>query len=711
MKRELPAIGASENSSGTHLKSLDFLRVLALLGVFFYHLNDRGVPYGYLGVLGFFTLAGFLTMRGICIQNPQKRGFSQSLKGLGRKWLKLTRPLVVFLLVVGGLMILFFPAFLKHLGGQIRSALLWDNNWHQIIQGDSYFEGAGLLKPLVHLWALSLEMQVYALFALLVQPFYQPRHQKEWMGLWIVLTIVSLSLYQILYDPNQDPTRIYYGTDTRLFSFTTGALVATLPEKEIRWESFWQRVGRQILVSLFLLLIIVSFVAPMTSKEVIRWGLPLVSFLWAGVIFLVRDEDTYLTRIGTNRIIHWMTSRSYWIYLIHYAFFRMIERALAFNPVPIPLLMGLEISGAVFLSELFYQVFSVGIRMDADDRKRPSHFSGRPHKERTAASVSLVKPIQCVVLSLVLAVFPWTYLQERRAGRGLELMKQKILEAEKQQERQRQRTPDESQEDDTEKTTEPKPIQEPQNLDPQLITPSEKPGQMKNPRATSENGSPIRGEMREFPTQTDGAEQQWVMENAFQDMEEMQSLGEAFQWDSQIYERNRNLPLSLIGDSVSVIASYYMDPYLPSLVLDAKSNRQMGELWAEYSALKQENKIGEALVVGLGTNGDVDPEALEKVYQDLGGKPLFLITIVLPYSITEAERNEGIRSFAESHDQVWLVEWNKEAKSHPEYFQEDAIHPNEYGCKVFCHLLTAKIMSVLELYETEGRLIPAESEQ
>ena len=51
------------SSEKKYIKSFDALRVVALLGVFLYHLMPNFVPSGYLGVVIFFVLAGFLTMK------------------------------------------------------------------------------------------------------------------------------------------------------------------------------------------------------------------------------------------------------------------------------------------------------------------------------------------------------------------------------------------------------------------------------------------------------------------------------------------------------------------------------------------------------------------------------------------------------------------------------------------------------------------------
>lgn len=46
-----------------HISSYDSLRALALLGVVFYHLMPNAVPGGFLGIVIFFVMTGYLTMR------------------------------------------------------------------------------------------------------------------------------------------------------------------------------------------------------------------------------------------------------------------------------------------------------------------------------------------------------------------------------------------------------------------------------------------------------------------------------------------------------------------------------------------------------------------------------------------------------------------------------------------------------------------------
>lgn len=108
--------------------------------------------------------------------------------------------------------------------GNLLSSLFGTNNIYQILNGLSYFESHGNLNPFTHLWSLGLEMQFYFIWPVILSLLYRTFKIK---GKKLALTVLSFSLLSaylmyILYNPNIDVSRIYYGTDTRAFSFLIG---------------------------------------------------------------------------------------------------------------------------------------------------------------------------------------------------------------------------------------------------------------------------------------------------------------------------------------------------------------------------------------------------------------------------------------------------------------------------------------------------------
>ncbi len=703
-----------------HLSAFDFFRALFLLGVFFFHLDRGHFPYGYLGVVGFCCLAGFLSMRALVLEKEGQLPARTIRKSLLSRIGKLWPPLLLMLVTVAILMVVFFPAFLDNFGQQLRSSVLGYNNIWQIIHGESYFEGQGYLKPLTHLWALSLEMQFYLLFILFVRSSYRKDYKAFWICEFLLISVLSYVALLLFDEPGMDPTRVYYGLDTRLFSFTLGSAGALMavntkvaeaePEKR---SSGHRRDG----VLLFLtLLLIAAFFFPVDNALMIRYGLMIYSLLCTAVLCLSCRGGGLFEKIGRWAPVAGLARRSYGLYLWHFPFFALSERFLANVQMPLLLFYAFEISGALFISELAYML--------NDALSRPK----------------LLQRVLSLLLAIVLLTLPWQEVYRLRGGEDFRRIEAQLEERESILAEKRKGLREaaeggrgalsEAEKTEEQQGAEEGPAVKQNHENSPLPGNSEiRPGETRkqpadgtrpeggkpaataknvrsipNSKPTGPNGHPLRGSLKLPARPKLSEEEKWALEAVEKDITAFAEYGEAWKIDLKDFERYRHLPLSMIGDSVSVIAGYAMDPYLPGLYLDAKSNRQTNEAFTHYQSLVQDKMLGEMLVMALGTNGDIDEDNLEEVWKALDGRPMLLLTIVLPYAGQEKERNDALRHFAKTHDQVWLVEWNRYAKSHPEFFQEDAIHPSTEGCKAFCQLITAKVMEVLRLYEDSALL-------
>ncbi len=703
-----------------HLSAFDFFRALFLLGVFFFHLDRGHFPYGYLGVVGFCCLAGFLSMRALVLEKEGQLPARTIRKSLLSRIGKLWPPLLLMLVTVAILMVVFFPAFLDNFGLQLRSSVLGYNNIWQIIHGESYFEGQGYLKPLTHLWALSLEMQFYLLFILFVRSSYRKDYKGFWICELLLISVLSYAALLLFDEPGMDPTRVYYGLDTRLFSFTlgsAGALMAVntkVAEAEPEKRSSGHR--RDGLLLFLTLLLIAAFFLPVDNALMIRYGLMIYSLLCTAVLCLSCRGGGLFDKLGRWAPVAGLARRSYGLYLWHFPFFALSERFLANVQMPLLLFYAFEISGALFISELAYML--------NDALSRPK----------------LLQRVLSLLLAIVLLALPWQEVYRLRGGEDFrrieaQLQERESILAEKRKGLREAAEGGRGALSEAEKTEEQQGAEEgpavKQNHENSPLSGNSeiRPGETRKqpadgtrpeggkPGATAKksqsapdskptgpNGHPLRGRLKLPARPKLSEEEKWALEAVEKDITAFAEYGEPWKIDLKDFERYRHLPLSMIGDSVSVIAGYAIDPYLPGLYLDAKSNRQTNEAFTHYQSLVQDKMLGEMLVMALGTNGDIDEDNLEEVWKALDGKPMLLLTIVLPYAGQEKERNDALRHFAKTHDQVWLVEWNRYAKSHPEFFQEDAIHPSTEGCKAFCQLITAKVMEVLRLYEDSALL-------
>ena len=122
------------------------------------------------------------------------------------------------LFVVSLYAILFLPDVLDQLRGEVIAALLYVENWFLIFRDLSYFQSAGRPPLLQHVWSLAVEEQFYLFWPLILMLRAHGVGQEPRALLIGVLAGVAISTIEmaILYHPYTDPSRVYYGTDTRV---------------------------------------------------------------------------------------------------------------------------------------------------------------------------------------------------------------------------------------------------------------------------------------------------------------------------------------------------------------------------------------------------------------------------------------------------------------------------------------------------------------
>ena len=227
--------------SDHYVPALDGLRAFAVLAVIAYHMKASWAPGGLLGVTMFFVLSGYL-ITGLLIREYQKSGTIS----LSNFWLRRVRriiPAVVFAVLGTGLLCtLFDHALLTKMRPDVIPTLLFVNNWWQIVHDVSYFAALGDPSPLTHYWSLAIEEQFYLVWPVALLVCMKAGASKKALRTGtIVLAAFSALEMLILFDPSQDPSRVYYGTDTRAFSLLIGAWLsfvwpAGLLSKDVKIE-------------------------------------------------------------------------------------------------------------------------------------------------------------------------------------------------------------------------------------------------------------------------------------------------------------------------------------------------------------------------------------------------------------------------------------------------------------------------------------------
>ena len=349
-----------------YITGLDGIRAIAVIMVLAYHLKLALFKSGFLGVTVFFVLSGYL-ITGILISEVEEEG-TIDLKNF---WLRRIRRLVPAVMSMA-VVIIFVSAVVNRIiftkgCKDFLASVLGFNNWWQIFNKVSYFEAAGVPSPFTHCWSLAIETQFYLIYPLILLGIYKLVKSRGegranrgllFAGVTLMLALISVILMIVLFDPQQDASRVYYGTDTRAFSLLFGALLAIL------WD--YRMVPRRLSASVNMVLGSVSFAVLLVMTIAIngssnfwyRGGQFVGTILTVLVIYTVLGRKTWLSRFLSNPVLKWIGDRSYSIYLWHYPIILLISKGIKASWW----ITLIEIVLSVVLAELSYRFIETPIR-------------------------------------------------------------------------------------------------------------------------------------------------------------------------------------------------------------------------------------------------------------------------------------------------------------------------------------------------------------
>jgi len=225
--------------TGRHLPALNGLRGVAVIGVVAYHLQLGWASGGYLGVDLFFVLSGFL-ITSLLLEESVRSGRISLVSFWGRRARRLL-PALLLVIMALALYLIANALFggpganglidLHDLRWEAIWSLLYANNWNLIFAHQSYFAQFSTPSPLQHTWSLAIEEQFYLVWPLVLLLLFRVA-RRGWRTVGTAATI-SLGLFSsllmaVLFHPGADPSRVYFGTDTRLFDLMAGATLAFL---------------------------------------------------------------------------------------------------------------------------------------------------------------------------------------------------------------------------------------------------------------------------------------------------------------------------------------------------------------------------------------------------------------------------------------------------------------------------------------------------
>jgi peptidoglycan/LPS O-acetylase OafA/YrhL len=676
-RRSLVPVAAPAPPPGVRLSyspGLDGLRALAVSAVLLYHADPAFIPGGFLGVEVFFVISGYL-ISALLLAEWRTKGRIDLKDFWMRRARRLLPALYALLVVTLAFSVVFLPGEVAGLRGEVLGAFGYVTNWFLIFGRESYFEAVGRPSVLQHLWSLAVEEQFYLIWpvVLAVGLGVGTAHRRQRLVLTVAVAGAAASAVAmaLMYTPGVDPSRIYYGTDTRATGLLCGAALAFLwspgdkyrPAKARhqrltfpgrgRFRRRWGWTAPLVLdvLGIVALGVLAWFFLHLGEFEPLlyRGGFALVALTTVAAIMAVVYPYTHIgSHVLGSAPMRWVGVRSYGIYLWHWPVF-MVTRPELDVPFGGLLLLALRIGVTILLADLSYRFVETPIRRGALERAwkqlREAHGPERRRLRLQWAGAAL--PILASLALLGVAV-----VHAKPPEKPEYLAKMKAVHTARQPEHRS------STAETKVNTAQDAGKAEGKNTDAKQVA-----GQNVQ-NNDSGNGASLASEARDSKASKGGRA------------------------GASAYTGS----VSAIGDSVMLGAVRGLQKDIRGLgVVDAEVGLQIYDAINILKSRRATGQLGSLVIVHLGNNGTFTRQEFDQIMRILSGvDKVVFVNVRVPRS-WEDPNNEVISEGVERYENAVLVDWHSASVNHPEYFYRDGYHLRPKAQKIYADLISSHL--------------------
>lgn len=641
----------SKEHIGVYIKGIPGLRTLGIFGVIFYHMFPYDFKGGFLGVVLFFMVSGYL----LAVKSEESRRVHTF--SVGRFYLKrierLYPQLIVVILVTCGVVGVILPRILEGMKPELLSIFAGYNNIWQIAQDLSYFERIASSSPFTHLWSLSFELQMYLIWPAIFFFFIfctKKLGTKKAITIILIMAIATSVIMPALYRPDVDVTRIYYGTDTRIFSFLTGAYIGF---KRVRYQRAKRIKSARPYVALFfaiLAAIIVGYVF-MDGQAGFTYlgGMFIINVGFAALLTLTVDDRLPIGDFLDKKVFRFFGDVSYemylWMYPVIYVFSITHLTAIPASPV-------IMVAIIVLLSKWLNSFTRVLVKRKLPTFKNPFY-----------KFVGVTALVGSIAFLAVAANGGYSIFaageRDNSEFSEMSIAMEENLKLLAKQDGERDAV--------------------------EVIEPVEPKEESKEPVEEIEEETGVEV-LSEAAIETKDSEK---LAEEVKEPEEEAVSEEPGVSGAVIAGSKGDRKITFVGDSVMLGAAPALLERIPGCYVDAKESRQVSKTLQVIKDLDAQGHLGNVVVLGVGINSPFKTSVGQEIIDYLGkDREIYWINVYGQTVTWMDDSNRTIQEIVNNNKNVKLIDWAAVAPQHiGDWLYKDGIHLKPTGQQGYADFL------------------------
>ena len=148
-------------------------------------------------------------------------------------------------------------------------------------------------------------------------------------------------------------------------------------------------------------------------------------------------------------------------------------------------------------------------------------------------------------------------------------------------------------------------------------------------------------------------------------------------------EASTGATITAVGDSVMLASAAELQAEFPGITIDAAVSRGMDAAPEILAAQRAAGTLRPVVLVGLGTNGPVEPADLAAIMRVIGPSRELIVVNAFADRDWTAGVNAQLAEFSARRSQVVLADWSGAIAPHVDVLADDGIHPGPTGGAIY----------------------------